>query len=83
MHQELEQLTAQFMGTEAAMVVGMGFATNSLGLPALLGPGCLAISDERNHASLILGLRISKAKVAIFKHNGKAFKCECIAINIY
>ncbi|XP_077302730.1 serine palmitoyltransferase long chain base subunit [Arctopsyche grandis] len=69
LHEQLEKLTAQFLGTEAAMVVGMGFATNSLGLPALLGPGCLAISDEFNHASLILGLRISQATVAIFKHN--------------
>lgn len=77
MHGQLEELTAQFLGTEAAMVVGMGFATNSLGLPALLGPGCLAISDEFNHASLILGLRISQATVAIFKHNGKEIWAVC------
>lgn len=51
------------------MVVGMGFATNVLSLPALLGPGVLALSDESNHASLILGLRMSRATVRVFRHN--------------
>lgn len=69
LHGQLEELTARFLGVEAAMVVGMGFATNSLGLPAILGPGCLAVSDERNHASLILGLRLSKATIKVFHHN--------------
>lgn len=54
---------------QAAMVVGMGFGTNTLGLPGLLGPGCLALSDENNHASLILGLRLARATVRVFKHN--------------
>lgn len=69
MHQELEKLTAQFLNVEAAMVFGMGFATNALNLPALVAPGCLVVSDEKNHASIILGIRLSGATVIKFKHN--------------
>lgn len=47
----------------------MGFATNALSLPGLLGPEVLVLSDENNHASLILGLRLSRASVRVFRHN--------------
>ncbi|CAH2107900.1 unnamed protein product [Euphydryas editha] len=47
----------------------MGFATNSLGLPGLLGAGALVLSDENNHASLILGLRLARVTVRVFRHN--------------
>ncbi|XP_067009623.2 serine palmitoyltransferase 2 isoform X2 [Anabrus simplex] len=67
--QELEALTARFMGVEDAVVFGMGFATNALNLPTILSPGCLVVSDEKNHASLILGLRMSGATIKVFKHN--------------
>lgn len=72
MHVELEALTAKFVGTEDAIVFGMGFATNALNLPSLLSPGCLVLSDEKNHASIILGLRLSGATVKVFKHNNIA-----------
>ncbi|KAF2368225.1 Aminotransferase class I/classII [Trinorchestia longiramus] len=68
-HHELEALTAEFVGTEDAITFGMGFATNALNLPCLVGPGCLILSDECNHASLILGLRLSGATVKVFRHN--------------
>ena len=64
-HKELERKTAEFVGTEDAISFGMGFATNALNLPSLLGPGCLVLSDESNHASLILGLRLSGATVKV------------------
>lgn len=69
MHTELEELTAKFLGVEDAIVFGMGFATNALNLPSLLSPGCLVISDEKNHASIILGIRLSGAATKVFKHN--------------
>lgn len=59
LHNELEQTTARFLGVEDAIVFGMGFATNSLNIPSLVSKGCLVLSDEKNHASLILGLRLS------------------------
>jgi len=68
-HNELEKLTAKFLGVDDAIVFGMGFATNSLNLPSLVSKGCLVLSDEKNHASLILGLRLSGAVIQIFKHN--------------
>lgn len=69
LHVELEKLTAQFVGVEDTIVFGMGFATNALNLPAFLSPGCLVLSDEKNHASIILGLRLSGATIRVFKHN--------------
>ncbi|KAJ8250188.1 hypothetical protein COCON_G00221100 [Conger conger] len=69
LHTELEDLVAQFLGAESAMTFGMGFATNSMNIPALVGKGCLILSDELNHTSLILGARLSGATIRVFKHN--------------
>eukprot|EP00041_Stephanoeca_diplocostata_P015359 m.292751 g.292751 ORF g.292751 m.292751 type:complete len:538 (+) comp20009_c0_seq2:94-1707(+) len=69
LHTELEELVAEFVGKEAAMVFGMGFATNSTNLATLVGEGSLIISDELNHASLVLGSRLTGAKIKTFKHN--------------
>ncbi|XP_061889788.1 serine palmitoyltransferase 2b isoform X2 [Entelurus aequoreus] len=68
-HEELEQLIARFLGVESAMAFGMGFATNSMNIPALTGKGCLILSDELNHASLVLGARLSGSTIRVFKHN--------------
>ena len=64
-HLELEKLVAEFVGKEAAVTFGMGFATNSAILPALVGKGCLIISDSLNHASIVTGVRGSGAKVKV------------------
>lgn len=69
LHTELEALTARFLGVDDAITLGMGFATNSLNIPTLLSPGCLVVSDEKNHASIILGLRLSGATIKVFHHN--------------
>lgn len=69
LHQQLESLVARFVGAEDAITFGMGFATNSLNLPTLVRKGCLILSDEMNHASLILGSRLSGAVIRVFKHN--------------
>lgn len=67
---ELEQKMAKYLGVEAALVVGMGFATNSNNIPAIAGQkGTLIMSDELNHASLIVGCKISGATCRVFKHN--------------
>ncbi|XP_030636531.1 serine palmitoyltransferase 2 [Chanos chanos] len=68
-HEELEKLVAAFLGVESAMAFGMGFATNSMNIPALAGKGCLILSDELNHASLVLGARLSGSTIRVFKHN--------------
>lgn len=65
LHNELDALVAQFVGKEAALTFGMGFATNALVLPALVGRGCLIVSDSLNHASIVAGSRGSGAKVKV------------------
>jgi len=71
-HKELEHLVAEFVGKPAAITFGMGFATNSANLPALVGKGSLIISDELNHSSIVLGARLTGAKIKTFKHNDMA-----------
>ncbi|KAM3959549.1 serine palmitoyltransferase long chain base subunit [Aphomia sociella] len=66
---QLEAEVADYLGVESAIVFGMGFATNTLSLPGLLGPDVLALSDENNHSSLILGMRLARATVRVFRHN--------------
>ncbi|KAE9553645.1 hypothetical protein FO519_003146 [Halicephalobus sp. NKZ332] len=72
---ELEKQLAEFVGAEDAICCPMGFGTNSMNIPAIADENTLVLSDELNHASLVLGLRLSKAKVVIFKHNN-AKSCE-------
>ena len=69
LHTISEALVAKFVGMEDALISSMGFATNSTYIPALVGKGCLVISDELNHASIRFGVRISGANVRMFKHN--------------
>ncbi len=69
LHVEVEQLIARFVGKESAMVFSMGFGTNASAFPALIGKGCLVISDELNHASIRFGARLSGAMIEMFKHN--------------
>jgi len=73
-HQKLEKGIAEFLGKEEALVIGMGFATNSAIISSLIdskgdGNGCLILSDSLNHNSMVEGIRLSGAKVQVFKHN--------------
>jgi len=67
-HEELEIELAKFKGTEAALVFQSGFTTNQGALSAVLGPDDAVISDELNHASIIDGIRLTKAARKIFAH---------------
>lgn len=67
-HQDFERQLAEFKHTGSALVLHSGFATNQGVLGALLQPGDLVVSDELNHASIIDGLRLTKATKKIFKH---------------
>jgi len=71
-HAKLEARLADYLNKEDAMVIGMGFATNSTVLPALVGKGDLIVSDELNHTSIVQGARESGAKVKPFMHNDAA-----------
>ncbi|KAL4238540.1 Serine palmitoyltransferase 2 [Mactra antiquata] len=67
-HHELEDLIAQFLGVEAAITVPMGFATNSMNMPCIAKKGSLILSDELNHASLVLGSRLTGSTIRTYKH---------------
>ena len=62
-HVQLDSIVADFVGKEDAITFGMGFATNSVVIPALVSKGCLVLSDSLNHASIVTGVRASGAKV--------------------
>ncbi|HEY8737567.1 MAG TPA: glycine C-acetyltransferase [Candidatus Dormibacteraeota bacterium] len=67
-HEELEAKLAEFKHTEAALVFQSGFTANLGVLQVLVKEGDVIISDEFNHASIIDGIRLSKAERSIFKH---------------
>ncbi|MEC0232043.1 glycine C-acetyltransferase [Paenibacillus alba] len=67
-HEELEMELAKFKGTEAALVFQSGFTTNQGALSSILGADDVVISDELNHASIIDGIRLTKASRKIFAH---------------
>jgi 8-amino-7-oxononanoate synthase len=68
LHEELEQRLAEFKGTEAALVFNSGFQANTGILPALAGEGDAIFSDALNHASIIDGCRLARAKTYVFQH---------------
>jgi len=67
-HRELEEFIAQWKGTEAALVFGSGYQAN-VGVISSLGEAAdLILSDELNHASIIDGCRLSRARVQVYPH---------------
>lgn len=71
-HMELERRIAQFKNTEACVVFQSGFAANAGTVSAILTPEDHIISDALNHASIIDGCRLSKAKIHVFPHKDTA-----------
>jgi 8-amino-7-oxononanoate synthase len=67
-HAALEEALARFEGTEAALVFSSGYAANVGTVSALLAEGDAVFSDELNHASLIDGCRLSKARILRYRH---------------
>lgn len=68
LHMELERRIAAFKNVEACVVFQSGFAANAGTVSAVLTPEDHIISDELNHASIIDGCRLSKAKIHVFAH---------------
>ncbi|HAL61186.1 MAG TPA: 8-amino-7-oxononanoate synthase [Chloroflexi bacterium] len=68
LHLELEKRLAEFKGVEAAISLQSGFCANLATIPALVGREDVIFSDELNHASIIDGCRLSRAKIVRFAH---------------
>ncbi|MEB5899353.1 glycine C-acetyltransferase [Staphylococcus arlettae] len=69
LHDELEQTLAQFKGTEAAIAYQSGFNCNMAAISAVMNKNDAILSDELNHASIIDGCRLSKAKIIRVNHS--------------
>ena len=72
LHMELERRIAKFKNVEACVVFQSGFAANAGTVSAVLTPEDHIISDELNHASIIDGCRLSRAKIHVFPHKDHA-----------
>lgn len=68
-HIELENRLAKFKKAEACIVLQSGFTANLATIPALVGKGDVIFSDRLNHASIIDGCRLSRAKIVAYAHN--------------
>ncbi|AEW92730.1 MULTISPECIES: 8-amino-7-oxononanoate synthase [Streptomycetaceae] len=68
LHARLEAELAEFCGFEAALVFATGYAANLAAVTALSGPDALIVSDEANHASLIDGCRLARARRLVVPH---------------
>lgn len=71
-HDELEEFIAKFKGEEAAIAFNTGYMANVGTISALCGKNDFIFSDELNHASIIDGIRLSRAKCFVYKHNDMA-----------
>lgn len=78
LHVALEKELADFVGKEDAICFPTGFTVNSGVIPALLGRGDYVICDDRDHASIVDGRRLSFAHALKYKHNDMAALEKCL-----
>ena len=69
LHEQMEEILAEFKREEAVMVFQSGFNCNAGTIQAIVEKGDLIISDELNHASIIDGCRLSRADKTVYKHS--------------
>ena len=68
LHVELERRLAEFKGVEASLFVQSGLCANQAAIPPLVGREDVIFSDRLNHASIIDGSRLARAKVVVYEH---------------
>src|SRR5437016_2812125 len=78
-HMELEEKIARFKNVEACVVFQSGFAANAGTVSSVMGKEDFIISDQLNHASIIDGARLSRAKILVFNHKDIAHAEEQLA----
>src|SRR3954469_25930773 len=80
-HMDLEERIARFKNVEACVVFQSGFAANAGTVSSILGKEDFILSDELNHASIIDGARLSRAKIKVFRHKDAAH-CEELLMEV-
>ncbi|MBA4348371.1 MAG: 8-amino-7-oxononanoate synthase [Thermodesulfovibrio sp.] len=78
LHRELEEKVAGFKRTDAALIFNSGYSANVSVIPAIASEGDIIFSDELNHASIIDGCRLSRAKKAVYRHGDVKHLSELI-----
>jgi len=68
LHIDLEKAVAEFKGAEDALYIQSGFLANQAAIPPLVGREDVIFSDRLNHASIIDGARLSRAKIVVYEH---------------
>ena len=79
LHEQLERKIAAFKGTERALLFNSGYAANTGVIPALAQKGDILFSDKLNHASIVDGCLLSRARLVRYPHNDMAFLRRCLA----
>ncbi len=79
LHEQLERDLAEFKGVEATLLFGSGFTANTGVMPVVMGASDLFASDAFNHASIIDGMRLSKARREVYPHKDVAALREVLA----
>ncbi len=79
LHEQLERDLAAFKRVEATLVFQSGFTANTGVMPVVAGEGDLFVSDALNHASIIDGMRLSKARREVYPHKDVAALREVLA----
>jgi len=82
LHVELERRLAAFKGVDDSLYVQSGFCANQAVIPALVGREDVIFSDRLNHASIIDGCRLSRAKILVYEHCDPQDAERVIAENI-
>jgi len=72
LHKKLEAHIARFKGTKAALIFNSGYSANTGIIPSITSEADVIFSDELNHASIIDGCRLSRAKTRIYRHRDMA-----------
>lgn len=83
LHTKLEEELASFKGTEAALLFDTGYMANVGILSALGQKGAVFFSDELNHASIIDGCRLSRAKTVVYRHSDMKDLEEKLAVHAH
>lgn len=68
LHKKLEKMIAEFKGSDSSLIFNSGYTLNTSVIPAISDEKTVIFSDELNHASIIDGCRLSKARKIIYRH---------------